>query len=130
MKRVTLFGAFGALAASVYLAVMSFQCRFYCKTAEDRIFYTIFRGEDTSTFAKRYDEQKFSSLSLGMSDREVRAILGDPLRVDSSNGYIGNIAFDAIWWYSRGGIGTNYWFRQVLIRQGKVVRIEAKYFVD
>jgi outer membrane protein assembly factor BamE (lipoprotein component of BamABCDE complex) len=114
----------------VYLGVMSLHCGIYCKDFGDRLYYAAFGGEDTSMFARQYDETKLSSVRFGMSEKEVRDILGQPLRIDAYKGYLGNVTFDTIWWYSKGRTGSNYWRRQVLLRSGRVVAIDAKYFVD
>jgi outer membrane protein assembly factor BamE (lipoprotein component of BamABCDE complex) len=127
MKRVLLFALIGVLVIiGGYGSVVSFSCT-KCESLRDRLAYAVFMMDDDTRFSPRYDEESFRKIIPGMSKSDVVELLGEPLKKDKT----GTRNYSEVWRFSEADPDRNYWFRVVLFdAQGKVVRREAKYFVD
>jgi hypothetical protein len=84
-----------------------------------------------STFySEGYSETRFLTLRVGMSDREVEAIVGRPLRKVPWNQHMGPHD-EEMWQYSdRPDDTANYWRRWVLFENGKVVAVINDFWLD
>jgi hypothetical protein len=84
----------------------------------------LFFREDTE-YAPGYSAAAFAQLRVGMSEREVRALLGPPLEGDAvpSSG--------AAWWLWTRSPGSNsYRVRGVVFIDGRVAAVHHKFYVD
>jgi hypothetical protein len=98
-------------------------------------------GEYT-VYAEGFSEYSFRSIRVGMSIRQVEAIMGPPLekgqwQVPSGSGPVtpGVGPLDDIWDYTRGGKHVpgriaSYWRRAVFFRNGVVCSVDSTYLLD
>jgi hypothetical protein len=105
----------------------------------DILFATISALEGHSTvYAKGYSEYKFRSLRVGMTARQVEAIMGLPLgrgqwMVHSGSGPIttGEGILDDLWYYTCAGKARgNYWRTEVSFQNGVVYGTDSTYYLD
>jgi hypothetical protein len=81
--------------------------------------------EDT-VYAEGYSEQRFSTISNGMSTNQVETIIGAPI---SKNSWIDGGDVE-LWRYTESPSDGDYWRRWVFFRNGKVYRIDSRFWVD
>ena len=98
-------------------------------------------GEYT-VYAEGFSEYSFRSIRVGMSIRQVEAIMGPPLKkgqwqVPSGSGPVtpGVGPLDDTWYYTRGGKHVpgrmaSYWRRDVFFRNGVVCSVDSTYLHD
>jgi hypothetical protein len=98
-------------------------------------------GEYT-VYANGYSESKFRSIRVGMTVRQVEAIMGPPLmkglwQVPNGSGPFtpGVDPLHEVWHYARGGKHVQYrtashWRRAVLFRYTVVWRTDSTYYID
>jgi hypothetical protein len=90
----------------------------------DQLLMSAFLGEST-VYARRYSESKFRSVRVGMTVRQVEAILGPPLRRGRC------YAFDDVSEYSdQRTVTENFRRRWVVWRAGEVERVINDFFAD
>jgi outer membrane protein assembly factor BamE (lipoprotein component of BamABCDE complex) len=76
-------------------------------------------------YSRDYDEAKFHSLQIGMTKKQVEAIMGPPLKMEASSDS------DQRWYYSDQRNDTaNFWRRFVHFFEGKVAFIVSDYWHD
>jgi hypothetical protein len=81
----------------------------------------------STVYSAGYDESRFRQVRVGMTSAEVEALLGPPLRTlpwwpdqDLMN-----------WKYTDSRPRTsNYWMRDVFVKDGKVVKVVSMYWID
>lgn len=80
-------------------------------------------GEDTQ-YARDYSESAFRNIEAGMSEHQVRSLLGEPLTkmALNSNG--------ESWRYTKSPSDSHYHLRSVVFRDHAVVRIFHEFYVD
>jgi hypothetical protein len=78
--------------------------------------------------APGYSEDAFRSLRVGMTTREVEAIMGPPLyRITSQ----GQAWYDEHWMYTEGKtVTSSYHVRDVFFLGGQVDSIDSSYYFD
>lgn len=83
--------------------------------------YCLFAPAIDTQFARDFSEEKFEQVQPGMSQAELKRLLGEPL--DKGVDHTGAI----VWWYSRGGKcdwGDFAWLgRAVRIKSGAVIEV-------
>ena len=83
---------------------------------------------DGTVYSPQFTESGFKSLRVGMSQEEVEAIMGPPLKKVDWHGSIYSVAVgDKNWWYSDSRGDGNFWRRWVIFGKGKVVAIIIRY---
>jgi hypothetical protein len=83
-------------------------------------------GFEDTVYAIRYSERRFSSLRIGMTKRQVEAVMGIPIR---KNSWIDGGDVE-LWRYSESPSDGNYWRRWVFCRDGKVYWIDCRFYWD
>ena len=82
--------------------------------------------EDT-VYSSGYSEKSFATLRVGMTERQVSALLGEPLELYT-------VTDDGVpllgWKYSRCANDHSYRVRCVLFREGRVDRIIHHFYLD
>lgn len=80
-------------------------------------------------YSEKYAETKFESLRAGMTEREVEAIMGEPLKKVPWDEQLG--VHDEMWFYSDQPNATaNFWRRWVLFENGNATTIINDYWYD
>jgi hypothetical protein len=79
------------------------------------------RGD--TEFSWGYRDWAWLSLRHGMTEREVEAAVGPPLRTVKGFG-------EEVWAYSRSPADTSYWKREVRFRRGRVVGFDSELYFD
>lgn len=86
----------------------------------------------STDFSPGYDEGRFRQIRVGMTSEEVEALMGPPLKKvpwppqdwPYQQGVVN-------WSYTDSRPGySNYWLREVLMKDGKVSRVMNMYWVD
>ncbi len=104
-----------------------FRNRIYYNSARDVLFNVTAFFEDRTKYAPSYSEVKFRNIQKGMSEENVRSLLGEPLSKDTHQ----NDGYREIWRYTDGPPDSNYWSRAVVFdEKGIVQNVEREYFVD
>ncbi|ODT98391.1 MAG: hypothetical protein ABS79_05940 [Planctomycetes bacterium SCN 63-9] len=82
---------------------------------------------DGTRYAPGYDEAKFHRIRVGMTEKEVAAILGEPFHKVPWNEKADRIC----WMYTvqRTSV-SNYWRRWIFVENGKVSDVVSDYFYD
>jgi hypothetical protein len=79
-----------------------------------------------TVYSAAYDESRFRQVRVGMGSSEIQGLLGPPLRTIP-------------WWpdrnvvcwkYSAKRKGSDYWRRDVFMKDGKVVQVMNCYWID
>ena len=83
----------------------------------------LFPGEDTR-YANGYSHIKFLKIRVGMTEKEVIDILGQPLSRWQPDDNCNALQ------YSESSTSTHYRMRKVILAKGKVEDIEGYYYVD
>ena len=79
-------------------------------------------------YSEKYDESKFESLRVGMTAKEVQAIMGEPLKKVPWSEHMG-FQDEEMWYYSdQRNIYANYWRRCVHFRDGKTTMTINDYW--
>lgn len=82
----------------------------------------VYPGIDTY-YSKNYAEEKFDKIKVGMSEKNVKDILGEPLWTDGDRN-------SECWWYSKNGKckwGKFAWLgRSVQIKDGMVINTDKR----
>lgn len=90
-------------------------------------FLSVLAPDEATVWAVGYSDAGFKRLRTGMTERDVAAILGEPLEsylVEGSPDLVG-------WRYSRGAKDdASYHERAVLFRDGEVVEVFCDFYVD
>ena len=81
--------------------------------------------EDTTVYSPGFSEISFRRVKVGMSQDEVRRLLGPPLK-EYNFPKLGKTGFA----YSESEADGSYRIRMVLFAQGKVTNLRAEYNVD
>jgi hypothetical protein len=82
------------------------------------------RAESLDTeFSSDYRDWGWLSLRHGMTERDVEAAIGPPLRQAKGLG-------EEVWAYSRSPGDTSYWKRTVWFRGGRVVGFDSGLYFD
>lgn len=81
--------------------------------------------EDT-LYADGYTDAAFSRVEVGMTDREVADLLGEPIDI-----YVAMPQSSTLGWrYSRSANDASYRVRVVLFRGGRVVEVISDFYLD
>ena len=81
-------------------------------------------------YSEKYDESKFESLRAGMTGREVKVIMGEPLKRVAWNRHTG-VHEEEMWYYSDQPNATaNFWRRWVHFHDDKTTMIINDYWYD
>jgi hypothetical protein len=81
-----------------------------------------------TVYSQQYSWSRFRSLRRGMTDREVEAIVGPPLKKVPWAQYMG-IHDESMWYYSdQPTITSNFWRRWVHFHDGKVTDIFSDFW--
>jgi hypothetical protein len=90
-----------------------------------------------TVYSVGYDESPFQKVHLGMTSAEIEERLGPPLekvpwwQPDISGRPVWGQPGDVNWLYSKRRPGcSNYWMRNVLMEDGKVIQVQSGYWVD
>lgn len=97
------------------------------------VFFGDFSSEDTTEYASGYSDKGFRKLRKGMTEKEVRALLGEPIRVWEYRPpkELREKRLPAIGWtYSRTPNDDSYRIRVVHFQEGEVSRIFSEFYVD
>ncbi len=82
--------------------------------------------EDT-VYAPGYSDEAFRMVRVGMSQLEVRSLLGEPLDVYGP----GARRDDVVGWrYSKSAGGASYRIRTVHFQSERVVRVSSRFYLD
>lgn len=81
--------------------------------------------EESTYYSPGYSSKSFRRVQIGMSQREVRDLLGEPLREYPVDG-----GRRKGWLYSWKRADSSYRERVILFESGKVVRKYSDYYVD
>jgi hypothetical protein len=86
----------------------------------------------STVYSTGYDESRFRQVRVGMTSEEVEQLLGPPLKkVPWWQPGVWGQPSDVNWLYTdcRPGF-SNYWMRNVLMGDGKVIQVQSTYWVD
>lgn len=84
---------------------------------------------DTGTYAPGYSDRAFRSVRSGMTQEDVRAILGEPLKAESVPEL--RPAGSVVWAYSASVRKGNFRVRSVVFGpEGRVLSTHAYYWID
>ena len=81
--------------------------------------------EDT-VYAEGYTDEGFRQVHIGMSETEVRQLLGDPLETYMPRQGVNRTSLQ----YSRSPGNTHYRIRAIFIRDGRVISKKVEFWVD
>ena len=93
-----------------------------CCTATERLIH----GFQDTVYADGYSEPSFLSLHNVMTNSQVQAIMGEPIRKNSWNDG-GEVD---LWMYSVSPSDGNFWRRWVFFRNGLVYWIDCRFYLD
>ena len=83
--------------------------------------------EEDTEYAAGYSPDAFKKVAIGMSEAEVKALLGPPLETyapgPATRGEYG-------WRYARSARGGSYRIRALLFRSGRVSEIFHEFYLD
>lgn len=65
------------------ISVLYFRTTYDSMSLEDAFLYSVFWWSDHTTYADGFDEEKFSVIEIGMNEKKVLEILGQPLQIIS-----------------------------------------------
>jgi hypothetical protein len=80
----------------------------------------------STVYSEQYCENKFLGLRIGMTTNEVQATIGRPLHKNSWAD-AGEIE---LWQYSESVNDGDYWRRWVFFRDGRISKIDCRFWVD
>jgi hypothetical protein len=84
-----------------------------------------------TVYSAQYSESGFSTLYVGMAREEVEATIGRPLEKVGWSGYTYPVADgDVCWWYCKPNDDGDSWRKWVIFRNGKVLAIVNKWYID
>jgi len=84
-----------------------------------------------TVFSPQFSESGFNRLRVGMSEEDVEAIMGPPLKKVNWSGATYPVAGgDENWMYSEPCDSGSYWRRWVVFGNGKVVAIVQIWYDD
>jgi hypothetical protein len=91
----------------------------------------------STVYSAGYDEGRFRQVRVGMTSEEVEELLGPPLKKVPwwQPGVSGQPVWgqpgDVNWLYTESRPGySDYWMRNVLMRDGKVIQVQSAYWVE
>jgi hypothetical protein len=91
----------------------------------DALFALLLIDDDTTQWGAGFSESGFNSVEAGMTIAEVKAILGEPVRVwprpDGS---------PQSFWYGASHSHSNYHYRSVFFQDGFCTRTKREYYID
>jgi outer membrane protein assembly factor BamE (lipoprotein component of BamABCDE complex) len=80
---------------------------------------------DTTEYARSYTDEGFARVSPGMTEDEVRELIGEPLAVD-----VYRDGQEEYWRYARSASDGDYHIRIVVFEESHVSRVISKYYFD
>jgi hypothetical protein len=117
-ERMKWFAVSAALIASAL-------CGFHLLLIDglDGLIFGLLLKEDTE-YAAGYTDTKWRSIRIGMTEADVRAILGEPLQVWQNRGESVGMR------WSRSPGDTNYRCRVILLENDRLVERHAEFHLD
>jgi len=82
--------------------------------------------EDT-VYAAGYSPDAFKKVAIGMTEADVRTLLGPPLETYSPGP---NARGEYGWRYARSARGGSYRIRALLFRSGRVIQVFHEFYLD
>jgi hypothetical protein len=86
----------------------------------------LIHGFEDTVYADGYSEQRFTTISIGMTTNQVQAIMGAPIR---KNSWVDGGDIE-LWRYSDSPGDGNCWRRWVFFKNGKVYWIDSRFWLD
>ena len=86
--------------------------------------------DDPTQYSNGYSHSKFRSVDIGMTESEVKALLGDPM--SERNSTSPRVPWDTCWSYSNAGphVSETGRARDIFLRGGVVVEIGTGPWLD
>jgi len=114
------------LVASAVVATLLILGTVYHFYSLDGLFGSIAAAamDKGTVYAPGYTDRAFRRVAPGMSEADVRELLGEPLHVDETRW--GTV----IWSYSKSPSDASYRYRNVVLESGRVVRIRHGLYLD
>ena len=78
---------------------------------------------DDTVYAEQYSDAGFRQVAIGVSEAEVRRILGPPLEIGAHDGA-------SLFRYTRTANDSNYYVRVIVFRDGRVSEKRHQFYVD
>jgi hypothetical protein len=112
----------GAIAAFVVMAALCVPLDGY-----DGWALSLLAMKEDTVYAAGYSDAAFRRVDIGMTEREVAALLQEPLEI-----YTAKLGAELMpgWAYTRSAADASYRVRCILFRDGRVAKVLHEFYLD